>query len=59
MYFLPHTVRVIKSRTVKWIGPCDTYGEKRNIYWAFVGKLERKRSLGNDGSIVLKWILKK
>jgi len=34
-------------------------GEKRTIYWAFVGKPERKRSLGNDGSIVLKCILKK
>jgi hypothetical protein len=34
-------------------------GEKRNVYWAFVGKPERKRSLGTDGRIVLKWILKK
>jgi hypothetical protein len=34
-------------------------GEKRNVYWAFVGKCKRKRSLGNNGRIVLKWILKK
>ena len=34
-------------------------GEKRNVYWAFVGKPERKRSLDNQGRIVLKWILKK
>jgi hypothetical protein len=34
-------------------------GKKRNVYWAFVGKPERKRFLGNDGRIVLKWILKK
>jgi hypothetical protein len=30
---------------------------KRLVYWAFVGRPERKRSLGNDGRIVLKWIL--
>jgi hypothetical protein len=31
-------------------------GEKKNVYWAFVGKPERKRSLVNAGRIVLKLI---
>jgi len=41
------------------LGHVTHMGEKRNVYWAFVGKPERKRSLDNQGRIVLKWILKK
>jgi len=41
------------------LGHVTHMGEKGNVYWAFVEKPERKRSLGNDGRIVLKWILKK
>jgi hypothetical protein len=37
---------------------CGTYGEKRNTFSAFVGKLEEERTLKNiniNGRIILNW----
>ena len=38
LYCSPHTVMVIKSRRVRWIGPCDTYGEEGNCLLGFCWK---------------------
>jgi hypothetical protein len=42
----PSTIRIIKSRRMRWAGHVARKGEKRNTYRLFVGKPEEKRSLG-------------
>jgi len=43
---LPNTVRVIKSRRMRWTGHVARMGEKRGAYRVLVGKREGKRPLG-------------
>jgi len=45
LYPSPNTVRVIKSRRMRWVGMC-AYGERRGVYRILVGKPEGKRPLG-------------
>jgi hypothetical protein len=40
------TVRVIKSRIMKWVGIVARMGEERGVYRVLVGKSEEKRPLG-------------
>jgi hypothetical protein len=40
------TVRVIKSRIIKWAGIVARMGEGRGVYRVLVGKCEGKRPLG-------------
>jgi len=42
----PNTVRVIKSRRMRWTGHVARMGEWRGIYRVFVGIPEGKRPLG-------------
>jgi len=42
----PSTVRVIKSRRMRWAGHVASMGEKRGVYRVLVGKSEGKRPLG-------------
>ena len=42
----PNTVRVIKSRRIRWAGHVARMGERRCVYRVLVGKPERKRALG-------------
>jgi hypothetical protein len=42
----PTTVRVIKSRKMRWAGNIARMGEGRDVYGALVGKSEGKRLLG-------------
>jgi hypothetical protein len=46
MYSSPSTVRVIKSRRMKWAGHVVHMGEERGVYRVLVGKPEGKRPRG-------------
>jgi hypothetical protein len=42
---LPSTIRINKSRRIRWAGHVAQMGEKRNAYRILLGKPERKRPL--------------
>jgi hypothetical protein len=46
LYSSPSIIRIIKSRTVRWVGHVAQMGEKRSMYRLLVGKPEGKRPLG-------------
>ena len=46
LYSLPNTVRVVKSRRMKWAGHVARMGEDRGLHRVLVGKPEEKRPLG-------------
>jgi hypothetical protein len=57
-----HTIRMIKSRTMKWTGRVAHMGEMRNVYIILRGCREGKMSLWRPRRrwrIILKWILRK
>jgi hypothetical protein len=46
LYSSPSTIRMNKSRRMRWTGHIERIGEKRNAYRIWVGKPEAKRPLG-------------
>jgi hypothetical protein len=46
LYSLPNTVRVVKSRRMRWAGHVARMGEDRFVHRVLVGKPEGKRPLG-------------
>jgi hypothetical protein len=55
LYVFPSTIRIIKSRRMRWAGHVAVIGEKRNAYSLLVGKPKGKRALGYqnvDGWII-------
>jgi len=46
LYSSPNTVRVIKSRRMRWAGHVARMGEGRSVYRVLVGKPEERRPLG-------------
>ena len=46
LYSSPNTVRVIKSRRMRWAGHVARMGVERGVYRVLVGKPEVKRPLG-------------
>ena len=46
LYCSPITVRVIKSRRMRWAGHVARMGERKGVYRILVGKPEGKRPLG-------------
>ena len=46
LYSLPNTVRVIKSRRMRWAGHVARIAERRGVHRVLVGKREGKRPLG-------------
>ena len=46
LYSSPNTVRVIKSRRMRWAGHVARMWEGRGVYKVLVGKPEGKRPLG-------------
>jgi hypothetical protein len=46
LYASPNTVRLFKSRNMRWAGHVARTGEKRNVYKILVGKAYGKESLG-------------
>ena len=58
LYSSPNTVRVIKSRRMRWAGNVARMGKERGVYRVLVGKPEGRNhwgDLGVDGWI-LGWI---
>jgi len=49
LYSSPNTVRVIKSRRMRWAGHVARMCEKRGMYRVLVGKPEGRRPLGRPG----------
>ena len=47
MYSSPSTVRVMKSRRMRWVGHVARMGEEREVYRVSVGKPEGRRPLGS------------
>jgi hypothetical protein len=45
LYRSSSTIRMIKSRRMRWAGHVTRMGEIRNVYWISVGKPEGKRPL--------------
>jgi hypothetical protein len=46
LYSLPNTVRVVKSRRMRWAGPVARIGEGRGVHRVLVGKPEGRTPLG-------------
>jgi hypothetical protein len=46
LYSSPSTIRMLRSRTMRWAGHVARMGEKRNRYRILVGKPEERRPLG-------------
>jgi hypothetical protein len=46
VYNSPNTVRVIKSRRMKWAGGVARIGKKRSVYRVLLGETEGQRPLG-------------
>jgi hypothetical protein len=46
LYSSPTIVRVIKSRSMRWVGHGARMGEVRNVYRILVGSSKGKRPLG-------------
>jgi len=46
LYSLPNTVRVVKSRRMRWAGHVTRMGQDRGVQRVLVGKPEGKRPLG-------------
>jgi hypothetical protein len=62
VYSSPTTVRMIKSRKMRWAGHVARMREGRGMYRILVGKPEGKRPLGKQGvdeRIILRWIFRK
>jgi len=49
LYSTPNTVRVIKSRRMRWAGHVARMGEERGVYRVLVGKPERRNQWGDLG----------
>jgi len=48
LYSLPNTVRVVKSRRMRWAGHVARMGQERVLYRVLVGKPEGKRRRWED-----------
>jgi hypothetical protein len=44
LYSLPSTIRIIKSRRMRWAGHVARMGEKRNAYYVIGGKARGKET---------------
>ena len=62
LYFSPYSVRMIKSRRIRWAGHVARMEGKRCVYRVLVGKSEGKRPLGRPRRrrehIILRWIFR-
>jgi len=52
LHSLPNTVRVVKSRRMRWAGHVARMGEGRGVHRVLAGKPEGKRPLGRP---IRKW----
>jgi hypothetical protein len=57
----PHVARVVKSRTMRWVG-CVVCMGKKDVCSVLVGKPKKRRHLEDlsvHWGIILRWIIKK
>ena len=62
LYSSPNTVRVIKSRRMRWAEHVASKGREEVYTWFWWGNLRERDHLGDpgvDGMIVLRWIFRK
>ena len=61
LYHSPNTVRLIKSRRMRWAGHVARMGDSRAVYRVLWGNMKGRDHLGDadlDGRIILRWILR-
>jgi hypothetical protein len=57
LYCSPNTIRVIKSRRMRWMGHVARVGERRGVYGVLVGKSDSNIHLkdpGLDGRLIIR-----
>ena len=62
LYSSPNTVRVIKSRRMRWAGHVARMGRGETYTGVWWGNLKERDHLGKpgiDGRIILRWVLRK
>jgi hypothetical protein len=62
LYSSPNSIRIIKSRRMRWAGHVARIWEKRNVYRLLIEKPEGRRHLEDQEGgkwIILKWILQR
>ena len=62
LYPLPNTVRVVKSRRMRWAGHVARMGEGRGVHRVLVENLRERHHWGDpnvDGRIILRRIFRK
>jgi len=62
LYCSPSTVRVMKSRRMRWVGQVVRTGEGEGYTDFWWGNLRERDNLGDsstDGSIIIRWIFRK
>ena len=52
----PNIIRVIKLRTMRWVGNVARMGNRRHVYRVMVERPETMKQLDVDQRIILKWI---
>jgi hypothetical protein len=61
LYSVANTVRVVKSRRMRWAGHVACVGEERGVHRVLVESLRERGHWGNqdvDGRIILRWIFR-
>ena len=62
LYCSSSTVRMIKSRRIRWAGHVARMWERIDVYRVLVGKLTERDQLGDPGAgerMILRWIFRK
>ena len=62
LYCSPNTVRVIKSRKMRWVGHVALLGRGEaytGFWWGNLREIDHLEDSGRDGTIILRWIFRK
>jgi len=63
LYCSPNIARVIKSRTIRWVGDVARMGEGREactgFWWGNLKERDHWGDRGADGRVILRWIFRK